>query len=635
MKSPVKKTKSIRSVKDSLLRYFLAVSIISSVFIVSNCDLLTNILDHNRPVGGRQPEFGGSQSASLATSLFVAVAEDAAGQYGAGSTVGWALSAIGLGDASGPDYTAQLDKIDQDLQEISSQLSTIQTELTNIYNELTIINCADWSQDVLNARSSIDNRMTDYVTMVNTARDTLNPPGLVSISDISSWVSHVLGDSTVLGPNDVTMETALANIEDAMLAGTTGGIISACTQSIPAPADNSFGTDTVYYNQVKLLVNYFYTYQVQALMLYSEAKHFRAWQMAGAPNSDIYSADSISQVCSKPTLICNQVATKTNTLYNNLVNQFTEGGAPYSDENLVMMYNSSSDSYLWPLSLEDFTVGAGDNCADPLTEDHPCGITAGYYDSPSPSSVVYKGYSGWSNAASAQLTQLLSGWTDGLAGDYLGSKLGFKNMARKIVISSDYVSISLNESGSTQYVVPFFDTGLKYSDLGGGPAITTIQFQEDLLIKTRSVGSLCKGLSTYYDNVNYNSKLPSTANPFYDAVGHARHCGSNYTTPFSFSVIPGWLAKQDNKANHEPAAIQYHWPILSVDKLTCTQGRSHKNAGGIPTMCGDDLTAFIEYYVPRPVTCNNTDATPCNVSASTVANAKSIFGNNAKWKRSL
>ena len=624
--------KKIR-MKNLILRSFLILSIAFSILVISNCDFLTNFIDDLNGGGGNPPpEFGGSESGSLVTSLFKAVAEDAAGQYGVSSTVGWAFSAIGLSESSGPDYTAQLDKIDQDLQMISSQLSAIQSELSNIYNELKVINCSTWATDVLNARTSINNRMYEYTTMIRTVMDTSNSADDVTISDIRTWVNNVLGDSATLNTNDVTIETAITNLANDMLAGPTGGAIPACTQAIQLPADNSFGTDTVYYSNVNLLVNYFYTYQVQALFLYSEAQHFRAWQKAGAPNSDVYSADSVSDVCSKATLICNTVATFTNILYNNLVDQFTSAGAPYSDENLVMMYNSSQ-SYLWPLSLEDFTVASGDNCADPLTEDNPCGITAGYYDSPSPSSVVYKGYSGWSNAASAQLTQLLSGWTSGISGDYLGSKLGFKNMARKIVISSDYVGINLNETGSTQYVVPFFDTGLKYSDLGGGPAITTNQFQNDLLTKSRSVGGLCSGLSTYYDNVDYNSKLPPTANPFYNAVGHARHCGSKYTTPFSFSVIPGWLAKQDNKTNHEPAAIQYRWPILSIDKLTCTQGRSGKNIGGMPSMCGDDLTAFIEYFVPRPVTCDNNDAFPCNISSSTVAKAKSMFGNNPKSKR--
>ncbi len=70
MKTSGKKNKPARNVKDVLLKLFLGVSIVFSVLVVSNCDLLTNFLDDLHGNGGPPPpDFGGSESGSLVTSL--------------------------------------------------------------------------------------------------------------------------------------------------------------------------------------------------------------------------------------------------------------------------------------------------------------------------------------------------------------------------------------------------------------------------------------------------------------------------------------------------------------------------------------------------------------------------------------
>lgn len=622
-------------VKQTILRSFLLISIIFSVFLVSNCDDLFNHIPIFPGNGGgtpTPPEFGGSESSSYATKLFKSVAEGAAGEIG-GAAATWALSAIGLSNTS-PDYTEQLDKIDLDLQTIINELNGIQNQLNQIYSELTILNCSQWSIQLKDEKSSIDNLMSLYQTFVSTAASGAK----VSNDVISDWTDQVLAQGNY--SNKESMGKILAAFSSSLVGPNNTGVIPACVQSIASPAEHSFGTDTVYYNQVKLFTDYYYAYQVRALFLYSEARHYQAWVKAGSPNSEYISADSVSYICSNldVTIYCNYASDATNTLYNSLLQQLTAGGAPYSDKNLVLEYGSTG-SFLWPLSLEDFSTANGDNCADPLTSQNPCGITAGFYNSPSVSSVVYKGYTGWGTANSDNLTQLLAGWTGNLAGTYLENNLGFKNMTSKIIISSNYVAISLNESGSTQYVVPFFDTDFKYTDLngGGGPAITEVQFQENLLTKVRTKGGLCS-FSNYYYNVDYkkNGGISPYAPPFYNAYGHARHCGSKYVTSFSFSTMPGWLARQDNKDNREDAARQYRWPILNTDKFTCTDNRSKRNAGGISTMCGDDFTAWLNYYVPRPQTCDNPGSgTSCIVTGQAVASARSKFGNNSKSGRSL
>ena len=94
MKSFSKKNKQSRRLKDMLLRSFLGVSIIFSVFLVSNCDDLFNHIPIFPGHGGdtsNPPEFGGSESGSYVTTLFKSVAEGAAGEIG-GSTISWAMS---------------------------------------------------------------------------------------------------------------------------------------------------------------------------------------------------------------------------------------------------------------------------------------------------------------------------------------------------------------------------------------------------------------------------------------------------------------------------------------------------------------------------------------------------------------
>ena len=632
----MKLLKGRRKLKDTLLKIFLAVSIIFSVLVISNCDFLTNFIDDLNGGGGNPPpEFGGSESSSYATALFKVVGESAIHDL-TGEGISWAMSAIGLSNESGPDYTEQLDKIDEDLQEIISQLNGIQNELTQIEAELTVINCTDWQSNLKDEKGTVDNLIDDYQTYVATVSN----GGIISNVQISDWVNQVLALGTHTG--NISMGQILTTFTSQLIGPNNTGLIPACIQSITLPAESSFGTDTTYYNQVNSLITYYYVYQVRALFLYSEAMHYQAWVDAGSPNSDYLSADSVSNVCSDPNIVisCNLVANRTNNLYNALIDQFTAGGEAYSDENFVQEYKASG-SFLWPLSLEDFTAAAGDNCADPLNSAKPCGTTVGWFNNDTNpkkmSSVTYKGYKGWIQANSDNLTALLADWKSGTAGNYLQNNLGFKNMKNKIILSPNMVEISLNETGATQYVVPFFDTDWSYDFLPGAPAVSTPQF-ESLLTKSRHQGNLCNVLKgIYYVSVDYttNSNVPSNRNGYYNATAHNRHCGSDYndTTPFSFSVLPGYVAQQ-NGVNWELSGLQFRWPVLNISKQPCTENRSSRNAGGVWTKCGDDFTAFIEYNVPRPETCDNPGSgVTCNISGQAVANAKSVFGNNSKEQK--
>jgi hypothetical protein len=634
MKTKKKLTQLSFSFKNTLLRIFLLFSIVSSFILVNNCKDGNGITNLDEiPI--RPPQFGGDESTSILTSLFNSAADGAAGDVG-GAAAGWVMGALGLSDGS-PDYTEQLDKIDQDLQIVISELSTIEMELTEIYNELLVINCSDWANSLGEQKSRIDGLFSNYSTYVNTA----SAGGRVDSATIADWVDQVLAEGSYTSHQP--MDEVLLQLADQLYVPINSGIIPSCVQLIPLPDDNSLGTDTTYYNQVKLYLNYYFGYQIRGLLLLNEAYHYKAWISAGSPISDSLSADSIAYVCEdlNAKVNCNLAVTAVNNLYNNLYIQLTAGGAPYTSDNFLFHYNKSSDSYLWPLSLENFTIAAGDNCADPLTSAKPCGITADFHNGTSMESVVFKGFSGWVTAGTTLLIDILSGWSSGTAGNYLENSLGFHNMKNKIVISSDTVKLTLNETGPDPLdYVPFFDTDWGYNFLpdGGGPARKEIDFQEGVLVKGRKEGSLCRGLVYYYYTISYsmNSKVPANRNNFYNAHASGTYCqplsDGDWTTWFSFSTKPGYLAQQDGVDNTNTSAKQFRWPVLSVSKVTCTENRSNKNPGGMWTMCGDNFTAWFDYYVPRPETCDNPGAgVTCTLTSGTIAKAKSVVGNNNKF----
>lgn len=634
MKTKKKLTQISFRFKNTLLRVFLLFSIVCSFIMVNNCKEGNGITNPD-DVPIRPPEFGGDESSSIFTSLFNSAAEGAAGNVG-GAAAGWVMGALGLSDGS-PDYTEQLDKIDQDLQIVISELSSIDAELGLIYDELRIINCTEWQNGLGDQKSRIDGLFSNYSTWVNTA----STGGRVDSMTIADWVDQVLALGSY--SSDQPMDEILLEIADQLYVPINSGIIPSCVQPIPLPEDNSFGTDTSYYNEVMLYINYYFGYQVRGLMVLNEAYHYRAWVNAGAPISDSLSADSISYVCQNVNAVvnCNLAAAAVNNLYNNLYTQLTAGGAPYTSDDFLFQYHDSSTSYLWPHSLEDFTIAAGDDCADPLTSANPCGISADFHNGYSMGSVVFKGFSGWVTAGTSLLTDLLSGWSSGTAGNYLENSLGFYNMKNKIVISSNTVELTLNETGPDPlYYVPFFDTDWDYNFLpdGGGPAQREIDYQEGVLVKSRTEGGLCRGFVYYYYSIDYNTKpgMPANRNNFYNAKAHGRYCqplsDDDWTTFFSFSIQPGYLAQQDNVNNINATAKQYRWPVLSISKITCTENRSNRNPGGMWTMCGDNFTAWFDYNVPRPETCDNPGAgVTCVMTSGTIAKAKSVVGNNNKF----
>jgi len=565
------------------------------------------------------PDFGGDESTSAITTLFTSVAKGAAGDVGE-MGMSWALSALGLADGS-PDYTAQFEKIEEDLNVIIEELNEVLAELSEIENTLNAINCSEWqsSQGANTPIARIHNLMTLYKTMTNTAAT----GGRVSNATLADWADQVLAHGSY--SSHTPMGELLSSLAQTVYTPPSGGVIYACLPTISTPGNGTFGSDTTYYNSVKLYIDYYFNMQLQGVALLNEALHYKAWVAVGSPTSDSLSADSTALICQDPDamLLCNETAAYVNNLYNNLIEQLTKGGAPYTDENFVLEYSAGSP-YIWPFSLEDFTTAAGDNCADPLTSAKPCGITANKYNNENMKSVTFKGYTGWLIASNdIHLTHLLAGWTSGTVGDYLEDSLGFKNMKNKIVVGEHTVSIEISSAGEKSNYISFFDTDINKSHGMNQPTVSTGDYNK--LAHKSGKNHVNNNECGYYYNYSEGSGLPSSRNNFYnlkavswwtDVYGTAEHC--RY---LSWSTEPGWLASNS-------ATKQYRWPIGSLKNFTCTESRSNKNAGGVWTMCGDDFTAWFDFYVPRPETCDNAGAgVTCNLSGETINKAKRIFNN--------
>ncbi|MCP4088512.1 MAG: hypothetical protein GY746_01795 [Gammaproteobacteria bacterium] len=598
----------------------MAFSIILAITIVAckkDSTIAPQTVEEQRP-----PDFG-TLGSSITAIMFKSIGDGAMGEIGEVG-ISWALSSLSLAESS-PDSTQQLDNIKEDLQVIIGQLTEIEEDLSEIVQELTMINCNEWASTLSYETGRIDHLLMYYNFILATASN----GGIVSQATIADWVDQVLAQGNY--SNYTPLDEILDEIADKLYVPPSSGVIPACVQILTAPENKSFGTDTIYYNQVKMFTDYYYSYQLMGLSFLNEAYHYQAWKAAGEPNSTSYSADSIGIVCSDPDgeVMCTDAAVWTNTVYNSLLEQLTLAGEPHTDDNFLMEYDAT-DPKLWVKSLEHFTIAAGDNCSDPLTSGNPCGVLATLYSSPSPLSVTYRGYKFWEWAGLNAWNNLLSDWTGGTIGDYLENSLGFKNMKNKIFIDYNTVKIELVHSHHHNTVVPFFDTDIdKYA--GGGdyqPFQDTDGFNYIVQTVKKNDKSKCSNFSLYKYTYSKNPDLPASRNDFYDidAVIYFQF-GSVVCDDFNMKNAPGWLA--NNTGN---SAIGYHFVRASLTdnaSFECTEGRSQKNTGGVWTKCGDDFTAFLEANIPRPSTCDDPSIKPaCSMDKATIAGAKKIFNNN-------
>ncbi|MFZ0452983.1 MAG: hypothetical protein WAM24_04475 [Ignavibacteriaceae bacterium] len=614
--------KQKRNLKDTLLRMTLAVSIILSVFIVSKCDFLTNVIDDLNPGGGVGP--GNSSLAGTAiTELFKGVAQGAGGKIG-GTAAGWAMGALGLADAS-PDFSGQLDKIDESLQEIISQLNAVQVQLSDINNQLKILSCDLQQQNLTEETGRIDYLSTEYKSYISQAAGGER----VSNADISKWVDEVMAEGKY------TSKTPMAQILTTFankLILPSSGIITACVNALPTPDNDTFG-DIAYYNKVSQFTYYYYYYQAEGLFLLNEALHYKAWQVAASEDDDNYPADSVGEVCGNTdaSIFCKKAGTYTNNVYNALTDQFTTAGAPYTDDYFVIQYSETTPR-LWVKSLEEFSLAHGDDCNSPFNSvNNKCGVTVGRYNEGNSNitNEVYRGYTKWQFADASELNMLLSGWHIGTAGNYLKDILGFKNMNNKIILSTNTTTFSLSNSGNNQTAVIFFDTNVGKGSLDNKLFDNRKAF--DLITpyqKRTASGSCYPFSSTFY---TYIGKTAGTSSRWYDSYGLVEWCGGNALNGgVQWNIKPGWF-----ESNGDDNSKQFRIPFSFVQNISCTNNRTKKNAGGVWTTCGSDFTYWFNTIVPRPETCDLSVGVICKLDYQSLSKAKKLYENNYKSNKDI
>ena len=615
--------KKIKGIRNLFLRFFLIISITFSILVVSNCDFLTNFIDDLDNGGGGVGPGNTSAGGSAITELFKGAAQGAGGKIG-NTAAGWALGAMGLSDDS-PDYSAQLDKIDESLQQIISQLNAVQNQLSDINNQLLVLDCSAQQTALTTQTGRIDFLTSLYRSYVATAAN----GGRVSNTTLSNWVDQVLADGQYTSQTPMgQILTTIAN----QLIQPSSGAITACVKAIQTPGNDTF-SDIDYYNKVSQFTNYYYYYQAEGLFLLNEALHYKAWQAAAADDDDNYPADSVGEVCSNDnaSLYCTKAGTFTNNVYNALTDQFTNAGAPYTDDHFVIQYSETTPR-LWVKSLEEFTLAHGDDCNFPLnSNNNKCGVIVGRYNEGNGSitNEVYRGYSKWQFASSSELNTLLSGWNISTAGNYLENNLGFKNMHNKIILSHNTKTISLSNSGNNQTAVLFFDTNVGKANLDNK------LFDNEKAFDFITPSSKWTGQRSCYpfaSNVyTFTGKSPGTNSDFYSAWGQVEWCGSNALYGgVQWNSRPGWM--ESNSGNNSK---QFRIPFSYAQNFSCRENRSKKNAGNVWTTCGDDFTHWFNEIVPRPETCDLKVGVICKLDFESISRANKIFNNSSKSKRSL
>ncbi len=631
---------------DIVISIFLISSLGLAAFIVSCSDqdnIISSSTDRSSPYHQHIHGERGLVSTAV-TATFETIGSGAA--YGIGETLGdvgfgWALSSMGLVGSSGPDWEAEFQTINNDLTQIINLLTEADAELEAIDSVLQVLNCSVQQTSLQNDIGAIINEYDEYNALLLTASE--GDTALYNATLI--FVNNVINGKS---GGQVPIATALANIQANILS--SNNVIVTCMQPIHKPANGTFRGDSVYYVSAQSLLNYYYYYQTIGLGLLSEAYHWKAWVAAGSPGSGQgYSADSVQLICNDQNALplCNNVVVQTNGVYNTLLVEFKDVGAPYTGEDLLFQKNTNGDIFVWVRSLEDYTEQAGANCNYPLNLNNLCGPTAGKFGN-TLSYTTYYGTSNFINPSYYQLNSLVNPTptTSGTVGYFLDS-LGFENMnvnPPKVLIADTLVMLT-NYGELPQYyidtmtVIPYISPGY--------PTFKTEAHNGT--ISTRAI------YSEFYDFIGYNQASGATAVAMhYTGQEYLQECfpwenwylfywsvsgsgspspwagntsgnnGSIYAcvdvndwdivAPFqpftwnSTSVAPGWSYYSVNSAPQNALFI----PVRTTfsGSQGCLSGYNNLNAGAFITKCGEDFQEYLNLNLPRPPTCSIANVNP-------------------------
>lgn len=565
--------------------------------------------------------------------------------------MGWVLGAIGLSQQDGAnpqEIAASLGQINTELTEINSKLETMHTDLLDIETELAKMACDNIEHDLIHEIAYIKSLINGPYTSIL--------QGGISRIGISNSIMDAFADD-VLNPNNTQfkMDVILSAFSTVLFDTPGGGIMTKCLDPsiIPHPEAGSI-SDSAYYNVVSSITSYYFGYWVNALLLYNEANNYLAWKYAYNHQLlvDTTTTPDISQICTIANqtvqYYCNLSMNSMQQGYTDIRKMFTHGGAPYTN-NTQVIYNDPTEPILWATSIEDFNDDAGVNCGDPmLMGDSKCGPTYGNYDM-TLTNTTYNTLSGWEFAGKDDLKNLINpdlAYPFSSIGAYLES-VGFKNMTNtsRVVQANETVSVILIDAFDPLVVIPFFFTDWPVIQHGetnsGGPGRKFAVFETDndftILLKpdVKYNDAICGYYGTNYQHVrayhwhyyyptfagpnsgysflHYNPNRPYAKDEWFTSNAVIQVCPWPWGADSDFywtdggyyendAFMPGWLAyRQDHPNGPSGPAYAFLWPIKRLASTQCTDNRSNTNKGGMPTMCGDDFTAWlINILTPPP-----------------------------------
>lgn len=444
------------------------------------------------------------------------------------------------------------------------------------------------------------------------------------------------------------IQARLNGIADLMIQPANTGVISECVQTITnnyndsktdGPAQHVF--DDYYYTQVQQLTNYYYGVQAQGATLLSEADHLQACLSLGASacvfanQPSTLTADPVAPgpgatpadpgaICdnaaqgSQAAADCKNAQSAVGNVYATLEAQLILAGAPYTNKLVAKLW---AGDQVWPWSLEEFTNNATSDgqkiqstpCPTPLTSAEPCGFTVGPYDLALPNDhvIAYGGYGGdtlWRYANAADLSALLTTYNNETSGntrsklsDWMDS-VGFLTAQNKIVLTGttgqNFVPLPPTTSTTT---ICFMDTSLDRSASkqpwcdNGAPASTSTLLQAARLSTGNVLLTAADFTGTSIDPAFYTIDVVQVTQDL-----------SYY---FEWHIYPGWTVEGEQPNEGQIEFQQFHWPTFSITSLPSdwctvrekgTAPQDNKNPGGILTICGADLQAWLDQVLADP-----------------------------------
>lgn len=522
------------------------------------------------------------------------------------SLITWMLGGFGAAHQE----SAQLSKINGELQAIQGELQTINDTLTGIENELDRQTCDTLEATSIGPYTSrLDALWIEYETLLGwkASTDTFDTDPNPSEGDIEQFIANA-NDAETGGyqpDGGYSLSTALTNIWTGLDPAGSGayGVLAECIKALGNTAAVGTTDDRTYYeSEVVPMEEYYYTYQLEAFEMMAEVNHYLAWQAAGAPTGN--AADVADEVCGEgtssdsggsgesPEYLCQEVANYIYYGYEELVDQWMVGGGPYSSETLITL---NGTGLLFPQSLQEFTLAqsSGASCSKPVSSEKPCGPLVGAQSMSGSISGSYEGYSGWQVASATQLNELvnpstISGssqadWTSGTLASWLSDRGLVDPGGPYIVVTPQTGSVLLPDDNEYRFsAICFMDTQLNYSDSGREPYCGTNSEYgeyEKLVHPVYNGGEIAWDYSpTWIDDVSYNS--------FYEIEFEDKY-GSNWV-----KKNPGW------RTGSTPD--EYHWPVLHLSEIPCTENNPADNPAGVPSLCDGKLATYVASYVPGP-----------------------------------